>query len=202
VFGFAKQTGGGVRIITAIGEGTTVEVYLPRAARAVIEPDLPKIGFTARPQSAVILVVDDDSTVREVTAAMLEDLGYSVVEAGSGGAAVDLVANEPAVDLVVLDYAMPGLNGVEAAKQIVQKRPGLPIIFVTGYADATAFDSVPETDIVSNHFGRRNWAGGLARRSRQRALVPTRSCRFGRTTPSHTARPEGTGRVAPDVVRS
>jgi histidine kinase/DNA gyrase B/HSP90-like ATPase len=88
VLGFAKQSGGGVRIQSEAGQGTTIEIFLPRAdVRAVkIDPAPPRPTLTAK-ASARLILVDDDNAVREVTAATLRELGYTVLEAGSGGAA-------------------------------------------------------------------------------------------------------------------
>lgn len=152
VFGFAKQSGGGVRVVTKLGEGTTVKVYLPRAAGSVTTSEPAPAFFAAAPQSKVILVVDDDSAVREVTAAMLQELGYAVVEAGSGGAALDMLAGEQGPDLMLLDFAMPGMNGAEVARQARLRQPGLPILFVTGYAAKVVFDSVGEENIILKPF--------------------------------------------------
>ena len=154
VYGFAKQSGGGVKIETANGEGTSVKVYLPRAAvRASSE--LKSAGESDRleaRQATLVLVVDDDSAVREVTVSMLQELGYSVLEAGSGGAALDALDQEPRIDLMLLDYAMPGMNGAVVARQAMQRRPSLPILFVTGYADLGALDWVGEDRIVQKPF--------------------------------------------------
>jgi PAS domain S-box-containing protein len=152
VYGFANQSGGGVDIRTAIGEGTTVHVFLPRAAGAVRQP------APSRPAEAVartgrrILVVDDDSAVREVTCTLLQDHGYQVVEAGSGGAALDLIARDPAIELLLVDYAMPGMNGVKVARKALAGRPDLPVLFITGYADLAALAEVGEDRIVQKPF--------------------------------------------------
>jgi hypothetical protein len=110
VYGFAKQSGGGIRIDSTVGEGTSVKVYLPRSmARQADEPAARKAdmgGRIAGPARRVLLV-DDDSAVREVTSAMLQELGCIVIEAGSGGAALDLLENGTDFDLLVLDFAMP-----------------------------------------------------------------------------------------------
>ena len=76
--------------------------------------------------------------VREVTAAMLRDLGYQVLEAGSGGAALDLLQREPAIDLLLVDFAMPGMSGADVARVRIEPRPALPAVFITGYADHRA----------------------------------------------------------------
>jgi signal transduction histidine kinase/CheY-like chemotaxis protein len=154
VLGFAKQSGGGVRIDTRAGEGTSVKVYLPRAADAGTTErtsGLPELGRPHR-QGAVVLLVDDDSAVREVTASMLRELGYVVLEVGSGGAALDLLDRKAGVDLALIDFAMPGMNGMEVARQAQAKSPGLPILFVTGYADTSALAEIGEARVIKKPY--------------------------------------------------
>ncbi len=165
VYGLAKQSGGGVRIVTRPGEGTSVKVYLPRA-RAAATPvaAAPLRPLVDRdPKGAVILLVDDDSAVREVTVGILRDLGYGVFEAGSGGAALDLLDRNAQVSLVMLDFAMPGMNGAEVAREVRARRPDLPILFATGYVDASALDGIHEDQIVRKPFVERDLADRLAR---------------------------------------
>jgi CheY-like chemotaxis protein len=154
VLGFAKQSGGGVRIDTSVGEGTAVTVYLPRAQHAVMGPAaiaaaMPH-GSLAR--GSIILLVDDDNAVREITASMLCELGYVVREVGSGGAALDHLARHDDIELAVLDFAMPGMNGGDLARQIHAKWPSVPILFVTGFADITALGDIGEDRIVKKPF--------------------------------------------------
>ena len=154
VYGFAKQSGGGVSIRTAMNRGTTVSVYLPRAriaaAGAIAQrpPGLQAGETTYR----TVLVVDDDPAVREVTAQFLKDLGYGVIEAGSGGAAIDLLERAADIDVLLVDYAMPGMNGAEVAKAAQTRRPGLPVLFITGYADLTALRDAGEERILQKPF--------------------------------------------------
>jgi CheY-like chemotaxis protein len=96
--------------------------------------------------------VDDDSAVREVTASILEDFGYVVLKIGSGGAALDLLDRQSNIDLVLLDFAMPGMSGVEVARQVQLKYPTIPILFVTGYADKNAFRDIGEERIIRKPF--------------------------------------------------
>jgi signal transduction histidine kinase/CheY-like chemotaxis protein len=154
VLGFAKQSGGGIRIDTRVGEGTSVKVYLPRAAEnSVLEGSaLGTNPAQVERRDAVILLIDDDSEVREVTAALLEETGYAVLQVGSGGAALDLLDRHPKIDLVLLDFAMPGMSGAEVARQIEQRFSGLPILFVTGYADKTALGDISEEAIIKKPF--------------------------------------------------
>ncbi len=155
VLGFAKQSGGGVGIDTRVGEGSSVRVYLPRATAAV--SSLAGRGLDGRSQPAVIatatvLVVDDDDGVREVTASTLRDAGYTVHEAGSGGAALELLEHSQRIDVVLVDFAMPGMNGSELARHIRGKFPPLQILFVTGYADTQALAEVGEDNIIRKPF--------------------------------------------------
>jgi PAS domain S-box-containing protein len=154
VYGFAKQSGGGVRIDTRPGEGTSVKVYLPRAEPAGDRPaDRPASETVTRASSGRrILLVDDDSAVRQVTAAMLQELGYEVAEAGSGGAALELLRRDRGVALLLIDYAMPGMSGAETAQAAAAVRPGLPVLFITGYADLKALRQIGEDRIVQKPF--------------------------------------------------
>jgi CheY-like chemotaxis protein len=107
---------------------------------------------------ARILLVDDDNGVREVTAALLRELGYEVLEAGSGGAALDLLQNDPDIDLVLLDFAMPGMSGADVARRVQRTRPSLPMLFITGFADRTALAGVAEQHILGKPYRREDLA--------------------------------------------
>ncbi|WP_132250486.1 hybrid sensor histidine kinase/response regulator [Methylobacterium segetis] len=142
-YGFVKQSGGGIRIDTVVGEGTSIKVYLPRAEGAVEEgPQTPRTVDCGPGHASggkpVVLVVDDDSAVREVTTTRLAEAGHEVREAASGLAALASLEADPCVDLLVLDFAMPGMNGAEVATEIRKRWPGLPVLYVTGYADTAA----------------------------------------------------------------
>jgi signal transduction histidine kinase/CheY-like chemotaxis protein len=154
VLGFAKQSGGGVRINSRLDHGTTVHIYLPRA-----EPETAKVTaaplrapWTGAPRSATILLVDDDNEVREVTRAMLHELGHVVLEAGSGGAALDVLQREAGIDLLVVDFAMPGMNGAEVVRLAHGRQPNLPVLFVTGFADRGGLAGVDDAYIVGKPF--------------------------------------------------
>jgi CheY-like chemotaxis protein len=96
--------------------------------------------------------VDDDEAVREIAASMLRDVGYEVTEAGSGGVALDLLNREKSFDLVVLDFAMPGMNGMDLAREINSKFPALPVLFITGYADKSALAEIGDAWLVKKPF--------------------------------------------------
>jgi signal transduction histidine kinase len=155
VLGFAKQSGGGMRIETRVGEGTSVKIYLPRAPINSISKALDRSAGnqTLRRKAATIMVVDDDSRVRDITTSILaDDLGYVVLQAGSGGAALDLLDRHTNVDLILLDVAMPGMSGVEVARQVQLKHPTIPILFVTGYVDKTILGHVSDDSIIKKPF--------------------------------------------------
>jgi signal transduction histidine kinase len=141
VYGFVKQSGGGIRVDTTLGEGTSFKVYLPRVESAAAPVSIPSTDRAhARPPGGkpVLLVVDDDEGVREVTATRLAEAGYAVREAASGLQALAMLDGDSCVDLVVLDFAMPGMNGAEAAAEIRKRWPAMPVLFVTGFADTAA----------------------------------------------------------------
>ena len=147
VFGFARQSDGGVRLETSIGEGTTLTVFLPRALQiAAMSPGAPaRPDDTGRVEAGRrVLVVDDDDAVRQVTAALLEDAGCAVVQASGGPAALELLPQSGAFDLMVVDFAMPGMNGVEVARAAASLHPEMPVLFVTGYADLSALAGVDD----------------------------------------------------------
>jgi signal transduction histidine kinase/ActR/RegA family two-component response regulator len=137
VYGFARQSGGGLRIRSTVGQGTTVEVYLPRS---LAESDTTIERWDARRPSlargrGTVLVVEDQEEVREVAVAQLEALGYRVVQAASGDAALDLLNSASGIELLIVDYAMPGMSGIDVASAARAKCPDLPVLIVTGYID-------------------------------------------------------------------
>jgi CheY-like chemotaxis protein len=119
------------------GQGTTAEIWLPRAEdEAVPAPVVEPAHFVPRSSRPLsVLVVDDDLLVLDNTAAMLDDLGHAVVEARSGEEALQLLHRTPKIDVVVTDYAMSGMNGLKLAEAIAVERPGTPVVLSTGYAE-------------------------------------------------------------------
>lgn len=141
-YGIARQSGGDMVIDSTVGQGTTVEVYLPRCAAGIVpRPAAARFATTAvESRSATILVVDDEADVREVAVAHLQELGYQVIQAAHGGAALRLIGDHPGIDLLIADYAMAEMNGIELAQAVRKRCPGLPIVIMTGYSDVSAID--------------------------------------------------------------
>ena len=151
VYGLARQSGGTARIRSKPGEGTTVEIYLPRAAAAerggvAAEPSEGAAETSILRPPGTVLVVDDQDDIRELAVAQLEALGRRVVAAADGRLALDLLlaGSSSPVDVLLVDYAMPGMSGTEVIRVARQARPDQPIVLMTGYADAHALgDPLP-----------------------------------------------------------
>jgi CheY-like chemotaxis protein len=142
VYGVARQSGGDARIDSSPGRGTTVYSRLRRAATPVVSgADAAGARTGSKPGAGeTVLVVDDDADVRGAVANALEALDYRVQEAESGPEALRLLeAGAPA--LAILDFAMPGMNGAELAREARRLHPDLPIVFASGYADTDALRS-------------------------------------------------------------
>jgi signal transduction histidine kinase/CheY-like chemotaxis protein len=141
VFGIVRQSGGAIRIRSRVGEGTTVEIYLPRAKRASMSSAKDPLPGRARTSAgARILVVDDDADVRWVTVDCLREIGHFVAEADSGRAALTILERGDPCDLLVIDVVMPGLSGRDAVRLARRARSDLKVLFVTGYADKFGFE--------------------------------------------------------------
>ncbi len=138
VYGFASQSSGGVRIYSEVGVGTTVRIYLPRAsadADAIEARGSSVIDAGELARGETILVAEDDTDVREVVVAQLKDLGYRVIIAPDGEAALNVLQSGEAVDLLFTDLTMPGgLNGTELVEAARSLRPGLKALLTSGFA--------------------------------------------------------------------
>jgi len=150
VYGFARQSGGAFRIESEVGAGTRAQIWLPRAPEMAVAED-PAAGArrTARVRPLKVLLVDDHDGVRTTTAALLRDLGHSVVEASDGAGVLSLLRTDPdCCELLITDYAMPHVSGAEVIRQARALRPGLPAVIITGYADAQSISRRPEDVLV------------------------------------------------------
>ncbi len=137
IYGFAKQSGGAVGIYSELGQGTMVCVYLPRhRGEADRQEQCADPSAAPRGEGETVLVVDDEPTVRMLVAEILSDLGYHALEAEDGAAGLRVLQSEARVDLLVTDVGLPGgLNGRQVADAARALRPGLKVLFITGYAE-------------------------------------------------------------------
>jgi CheY-like chemotaxis protein len=143
VHGLAMQLGGSLELKSKVGQGTTAILWFPVAGveAAMAEAAAPLVLPPAS-QPARILLVDDDPLIAASTGDMLEDLGHSVIERNSGPAAIDVLMSREPIDLMLTDYAMPGMTGVELAATARKLRPDMPILLATGYADIASASTI------------------------------------------------------------
>ena len=136
VYGFVKQSGGHVKIYSEVDQGTTVKIYLPRYTRQLedeVEDETDVLGTGE--DGEVILVVEDDHDLRAYLTEVLRGLGYTVLAASSGTAALPILEQTSnRIDLLLTDVVMPGLNGRELGRRAVQMRPNLRVLYMTGYS--------------------------------------------------------------------
>ena len=138
VFGVVRQSGGTVRIRSRLREGTTVQIYLPRAIETAAST-ASRARSACAAGGAHILVVDDDPDVRWIIAQDLQEIGYVVTEADSGRAALAILEQDAPCDLMVADLVMPGLSGLDTLRLARRARPDLKVLFASGYADLSRF---------------------------------------------------------------
>jgi CheY-like chemotaxis protein len=137
VYAFAKQSGGTVTIDSEIGKGTVVRIYLPRATDRIppSEDRRSRNEVSAGPPSR-ILVADDDESVRTTISALIREFGHEPIEAPGGREALELLERDCQFDLLIIDFSMPAMHGVELAARARSRLPLVPVLFVTGDRDA------------------------------------------------------------------
>jgi signal transduction histidine kinase/ActR/RegA family two-component response regulator len=133
--GFAAQSGGTLTLTSELNVGTSAEIWLPEGERTAQDAPVPKRRQSATARNCTILVVDDDALVAAGTAAMLEDLGHTALEANSGERALKVLSEKRSIDVVITDQSMPGMTGLHLAQQIRKRWPDMPILLATGHAD-------------------------------------------------------------------
>ena len=159
VYGFTRQSGGETRIYSEPGQGTTIRMYLPRNVGATpVEEDAPK-PLVAAPTGASILVVDDEPVLRAMVCEALTDAGFTVSEAANAPDALAWLSALPAmpaaVDLLLTDVGLPGMNGRELAEAARARDPELRVLFITGYAENAALAGGllgPQTQVLTKPF--------------------------------------------------
>jgi two-component system, cell cycle sensor histidine kinase and response regulator CckA len=152
VYGIVKQSGGYIWVYSEPGRGTTFKIYLPK-----IEEEVPGETFDRRPDSSavprgseVVLLVEDEKGVRELARQYLEMTGYTVLEAEDGHTALELSGmHSGPIHLLLTDVVMPGISGRELAERISRLRPGIKILYMSGYTDqAVVHHGILENDAV------------------------------------------------------
>jgi signal transduction histidine kinase/CheY-like chemotaxis protein len=139
VFGFTRRIGGTVRMESRPGQGAAVHLYLRRVDEPAPQTELPQKTVARPVLTGPVLVVDDDANVREVMVGLLDDLGFKTLNAADGPAGLDVIRRaRPA--LLIADFAMPGMNGAQLAQAARALAPGMPVVFVTGYADTDTIE--------------------------------------------------------------
>jgi len=172
VFGTARQSGGDVKIESTPGKGTTVSVFLPRAAIGAGRPAArPVEPLEQRTSPALVLAVDDDEAVRHTTADILKGLGYGVLQAANGEAALALLDQNARIDVLLTDVVMPGMNGPELARRARSSHPRLPVVFISGYADPEGIAD----DVLSYPLVRKPFRPSDLRRQVEAALAQLRA---------------------------
>lgn len=141
VYGTVRQFGGDVEVQSQPGHGTCISLYLPRTSEPVQAMSEPVNVDLSSPIPLRILLVDDDAQVRHSTSAMLSELGYEHIEAANGQEAIQQLHDGDGIDLLLTDYAMPGMTGMELCKQSLAIKPELRIVLMTGYADSAALSA-------------------------------------------------------------
>ncbi|MDB5643961.1 MAG: hypothetical protein JWN07_3278 [Hyphomicrobiales bacterium] len=134
VHGLAIQSGGAFRLQSWSGEGTRVEIWLMRSPNAARISDAPAAARSSEKTTGAILLVDDDELVRQATAAMLEDEGYTIAQAPDALTGLRLLRAR-AFDMLITDLVMPGMSGATLAARVAEEQPNLPVLVVTGYAE-------------------------------------------------------------------
>ena len=148
VYGFAKQSGGHVRIESMVGRGTVARLYLPRADTARAEaPQISPCRSHPPGKGETILVVEDDGAVRELVTGMLRSLGYETLEAEDAESGLAVLADAPEIDLLFSDVVLSsGPNGPEMAREARELRPGLRVLFMSGFVEGVEGFEEPALD--------------------------------------------------------
>jgi PAS domain S-box-containing protein len=135
VYGIVKRTGGSVNVYSEVGKGTSFRVYIPRAGAAEMLEDAPAPVPLPRAGTQTVLVVEDEDGLRELAKRLLERQGYTVLAASDADQALQLFDQNPAIDVLLTDVVMPGTSGPELTRALAERRPGLKVIYMSGYTE-------------------------------------------------------------------
>ncbi len=147
IYGFVHQSGGFVDIHSILGSGTTITIGLPRARTAAEIHAGKGAAPLPRGRGQVVLVVEDDGFVRQAIVDLLGELGYRALDAADGAGGLDLLRGSSAVDVLLTDVALPGMNGWDLAQRAGELRPGLPVLFSTGHTETLLLDRAGRRDV-------------------------------------------------------
>jgi signal transduction histidine kinase/ActR/RegA family two-component response regulator len=176
--GFARASKGAVRIESTVGRGTKVSLFLPRTLKTPAHPD--NLLAEASPETTAasagqVLLVEDDDEVAALTVEMINELGYETTRVASAEAALGALANKREIDIVFSDVMMPGpMNGVELAQEIRRRRPNLPVLLTSGYAEAASRSAtVHQIKIIPKPYRMEELREALTAVSQDAGRIPT-----------------------------
>jgi PAS domain S-box-containing protein len=163
VYGFAKQSGGHLRIASEMGRGTSIRLYLPRARPDAAAPRSSRTATQdAVAQDATILVIEDNPDVRLTVVRQLVELGYRTIEAADGAAAWEVLRGNAQIDLLFTDLVMPaGVTGHDVAREALRLRPGLRVLFTSGFPDAAVDRDVQRHSILIKPYRKQDLAQSI-----------------------------------------
>jgi signal transduction histidine kinase len=168
IYGFCKQSSGHAKLYSELGQGTTARLYLPRHhGEASAPPEPPQLGEAHQSlHGEVVLVVEDEPVVRALVIEVLVGLGYRTLEAADGGAALRILESKQRIDLLVTDVGLPVMNGRQVYDAAAQTRPGLKVLFMTGYAENAALGNgflEPGMELITKPFSMEKLASQISR---------------------------------------
>jgi PAS domain S-box-containing protein len=166
VFGFVRQSGGTVKLHSEVGRGTTVRIYLPRIERAAFAEAQEDSDKDLRGHQETVLVVEDEEGVRSYSIDCLQELGFNVLSAEDGHAALAIIAAHPEIRLLFTDVGLPRMDGRELADEARKLRPNLPVLFTTGYSQDEMFrqgNFATKTALLTKPFSRKRLAECVGR---------------------------------------
>jgi CheY-like chemotaxis protein len=133
IYGIVNRSGGSVGVYSEAGKGTAFKVYFPQADTAEVAVGVPVPHLPAHDRTHTVLVVEDGDSLRELARRLLQRHGYTVVMAKDAAEAVRLFGDNPSIDVLLTDVVMPGASGPELTRQLIEQRPGLRVIYMSGF---------------------------------------------------------------------